>query len=65
MVRLVERGTNQIVHGSVDNNELTIAVALAIEHASEQQARFGHDGAAGLDQDFQIVSGSAAAHGSG
>ena len=60
VMRLIERGADQIVHGGVHDHELPFAVALAIEHARQQHARFGHDGAARLDQDFEVVSGACA-----
>ena len=54
MVRLIERGTNQIVHGRVRDDELLLAVLLGIEHTRYQCARLPDEETAGLDEQMDI-----------
>ena len=62
VIGLVQRGTDEIVHGRIDDHKLAIAVGLAIKDARQQQAGFGHDGAARLDQDLDAMPGCAPGH---
>ena len=62
VMRLIKRGANEIVHAGIHDDELAIAVGLAIEHARQQKAGLGHDGTARLDEDLETLSGSVLAH---
>ena len=50
VMRLVERGTDEVVHGRVGDDEGLFTVVLDVEHAGEQRAGLGDEEAAGLDE---------------
>ena len=54
-MRVIERGADQVVHGGVHDDEFAFAVGFAIQHARQQHARFGDNGAARLDQNLEAV----------
>ncbi len=50
MISLIERGANQIVHGGVRNDEGLCAVALDVQHASDERARLRDEETSWLKQ---------------
>ena len=59
VVRLVERGTDEIVHGRVGNHEGLVAVALDDEHTGNEGTGLGNEESAGLDEQLAFKAGKA------
>jgi hypothetical protein len=55
-MRLVERGTDEVVHGSVGDDECLFAVALDVEHARYEGAGLRDEKTTGLDHDASFES---------
>ena len=62
---LVKRGSDEVVHGGVGNDEGLFAVAFDGEHAGHQRPGLGYEKAAGLDEQAAVEAGQRVLNGSG
>ena len=52
MIRVVERGPDQIVHASVDDDEMLLAAPLGVDHLGHKNPGVARDDAARLKQEL-------------
>lgn len=57
VVGLIERGTNQVVHGGVGDDKCFGTVALGVQHLGQQRACLGDDEPPRLQQQLAIKTG--------
>ena len=54
MIGVIQRRSQQIVHGRIDDQELLLAVGLLVQQASEQGSGWSNNGAAGFEQEMHL-----------